>query len=110
MTEFTKDEIKLCPFCGSKVEMKSVVIYPNMERSPASIRCKKCNFFIADYEDDDLIQRWNNRPIEDALCAENERLREALQKIKNWCCIDDDGGTETIIIEFAQQALKEVTK
>ena len=103
-------ELLACPYCGSKVEMKNAVIYPNMERSPASIRCKKCNFFIADYEDDDLIQRWNNRPIEDALCAENERLREALQKIKNWCCIDDDGGTETIIIEFAQQALKEVTK
>jgi hypothetical protein len=53
---------------------------------------------------------WNDVLKErDTLRAENERLREALQKIKNWCCIDDDGGTETIIIEFAQQALNEVT-
>ena len=82
-----------------------------MERSPASIRCKKCNFFIADYGDDDLIQRWNNRPIEDALCAENERLKAALQEIINWCCVDPDGGVETTISELAQQALNnEVTK
>ena len=64
-----------------------------MERSPASIRCKKCNFFIADYEDDDLIQHWNNRPIEDALCAENERLRETLREIANSAGIDGCGYT-----------------
>lgn len=44
----------------------------------------------------------------DALRAENERLKEALQKIKNWCCVDPDGGVETTISEMVEQALKEV--
>ena len=81
------NEIKLCPFCGSKVEMKNAVIYPNMERSPASIRCKKCNFFIADYEDDDLIQHWNNRPIEDVMLKRAEKAEARVQELEsenNW--------------------------
>jgi len=41
---------------------------------------------------------------------ENELLKAALQKIKNWCCVDIDGGVETIISEFTEQALNEVTK
>jgi DNA-directed RNA polymerase subunit RPC12/RpoP len=109
MTEFTKDEIKLCPFCGSKVEMKNAVIYPNMERSPASIRCKKCNFFIADYGDDDLIQRWNNRPIEDALCAENERLKMALDNLITEAELAGDYRIDKEYIKDAKKAL-EVTK
>lgn len=50
------------------------------------------------------------RAERDALRAENERLREALQKIKNWCCVDPDGGVETTISEMVEQALNEVTK
>lgn len=46
----------------------------------------------------------------DSLRAENEKLKEALQKIKNWCCVDPDGGVETTISEMVEQALKEVTK
>lgn len=71
------EELKLC-HCGHKVEMKNVVVYPNGERSPASIRCKNCNYFIADYEDDVLIQRWNDRPLEDALLARAERAEARL--------------------------------
>ncbi|MEN6621085.1 MAG: hypothetical protein ABFD50_06025 [Smithella sp.] len=74
------EELKLCP-CGHKVEMKYAVVYPNGERSPASIRCKNCNFFISDYEDDVLIQRWNNRPLEDALLARAEKAEAEKNKM-----------------------------
>ena len=75
------EELKLC-HCGHKVEMKNVVVYPNGERSPASIRCKNCNYFIADYEDDVLIQRWNNRPLEDALLVRAERAEARLAELE----------------------------
>ena len=63
------NELKACPFCGGKVDMKSVVIYSNGERSPASIKCKKCNYCMTAFDNDELIKRWNTRPIEDALRA-----------------------------------------
>ena len=57
-----------------------------------------------DYLSDEMQERIIN------LERENERLKAALQKIKNWCCVDPDGGVETTIIEFVEQGLNEVTK
>jgi hypothetical protein len=68
-----QNALKPCPFCGGMVTMKTVVIYPNGERSPAYIKCRTCNFNIADYENDNMVNRRNTRPIEDGLrqiCAE----------------------------------------
>lgn len=53
--------LKPCPFCGDRVELVSVKIYPNGERSPAYIKCKKCNYHIAGYEDKDVVRQWNTR-------------------------------------------------
>ena len=53
--------IKPCPFCGLRVELVSVKTYPNGERSPAYIKCRKCNYHIAGYEDKDVINQWNTR-------------------------------------------------
>jgi hypothetical protein len=61
------EELKRCPFCGSEVTIKDVVIYPNGERSPARIKCCKCNYFITNFENDNLLKIWNTRPIEDEL-------------------------------------------
>jgi len=54
-------EIKPCPFCGLHVELVSAKTYPNGERSPSYIKCKRCNYHIAGYEDKDVISQWNTR-------------------------------------------------
>ena len=62
-------ELKPCPFCGSdnvKSEEPLDVIY-----------CLDCGAEMATDLGD-----WNTRPIEDALQAENERLKEDLQNEK----------------------------
>ncbi|MFA5154337.1 MAG: hypothetical protein WC554_17440 [Clostridia bacterium] len=59
-------KLKACPFCGL------IIHDPNgIEKT-----CECPN-------DMDHMSRalWNNRPIEDALRSENERLREAIEKI-----------------------------
>ena len=53
--------LKPCPFCGLHVELVSVKTYPNGERSPSYIKCKRCNYHIAGYEDKDVISQWNTR-------------------------------------------------
>lgn len=58
------DELKPCPFCGSN---NGVVL-----DSPEYVACMVCGFEGVAIED------YNRRPIEDALHAENERLRSAL--------------------------------
>ena len=55
------EELRPCPFCGLHVEPVSAKTYPNGERSPAYIKCKRCNYHIAGYEDKDVINQWNTR-------------------------------------------------
>ena len=56
-------ELKPCPFCGEPVEFNKFA---------EKVVCEDCGATIySDY--------WNTRPIEDALQAENERLKEELQ-------------------------------
>ena len=68
-------EIKLkpCPFCGGKAFWDS-------EFSGVYCHCgAEITFCESDKE---AAERWNTRPIEDALKEENKRLREALEEIK----------------------------
>ena len=71
-------ELKPCPFCGEKATLDYGVL-PN--RKHWFITCDCCGMMYQ-YT---LSQRkyvkdgWNTRPIEDALQAENERLKEELQ-------------------------------
>lgn len=74
-------ELKPCPFCGDGVEMVNTKTYPNGERSPAYIKCKTCNYHIADYEDEILIHQWNTRPIEDELRAELARRDAVIEQL-----------------------------
>lgn len=57
--------LKPCPFCGLHVELVSAKTYPNGERSPAYIKCRKCNYHIAGYEDKYVVQQWNTRSTGD---------------------------------------------
>jgi hypothetical protein len=68
-----------CPFCGSD---EVTADDPDID----GIFCQGCGFWWSFDGDGDYdviraetIARWNSRPIEDALRAEVERLREAWQ-------------------------------
>lgn len=78
-------ELKNCPFCGYEPETKEVHVYPNGEKSPAFIKCKRCNYHLFSYNEEGLFVHWNCRPTENALRDEIERLRKALEKIAERC-------------------------
>lgn len=59
--------LKPCPFCGYESETRKVIVYPNGEKSPAFIRCKRCNYHLFGYDYEALVVHWNCRPIENAL-------------------------------------------
>ena len=54
-----------------------------------------------DYLSDEMQERIIN------LERENERLKAGLQKIKNWCCVDPDGGVETTIYDIEKEQLEQ---
>lgn len=89
-------ELKPCPFCGE--EIYSEFYSHRAEEFDGHCTNKKCLLYGKD-----LLffntSKWNSRPIEDALRAENERLKEALKYIV------DRGYTGASYV--AQQALTE---
>lgn len=72
-------ELKSCPFCGYEPETKEIHVYPNGEKSPAFIKCKRCNYHLFGYNEEELFVHWNHRPIEDALRSELDQLREQMR-------------------------------
>lgn len=69
-------ELKPCPFCGGKaaIEYGENNFFSN-RTDYLYIRCFNCR---GDWM---LFNNWQSRPIEDALRAENERLKKALEEI-----------------------------
>lgn len=91
-------ELKPCPLCGQEIYSE---FYSNRaEEFDGHCTNKKCLFYGKDLLFFNTA-KWNTRPIEDVLRAENERLREALKYIV------DRGYTGASYV--AQQALNEVT-
>lgn len=75
-------ELKPCPFCGGKAFLDSDF---------SGVYCN-CGAELAFLESDkEAAEKWNSRPIEDALEEENARLREALETI---CAIYEINGAE----------------
>lgn len=71
-----------CPFCGSDEVSTD-------DSDVDGIFCQGCGFYWTfdgpgDYEAvrAETIARWNKRPVEDALRAENARLREEIKTEK----------------------------
>ena len=86
MTDETK--LKPCPFCGGKAE--------RWEHDEDIIKtgCKKC-FYVYPYLEtdvDEAAEMWNTRPIEDALRAALEEIRDLAQRNvpDSWGGITDD--------------------
>ena len=68
-------DLKPCPFCEAEP-----IPYPDIDRIRRRCLCKNedCpghNAYAASFE------KWNTRPIEDRLTAENARLREAAKNV-----------------------------
>ena len=70
-------ELKKCPFCGGEAD------YTQILGNYGRVYCFTCDGGIREGRSKDgVIHNWNNRPIEDALQAENEWLKEELQQEK----------------------------
>jgi hypothetical protein len=64
-------ELKPCPFCGQKSRER----YTQVDLfSCSNINCELCHVVFS-------AKEWNTRPIEDALTAENAKLRELLERV-----------------------------
>ena len=50
-----------CPFCGTVPYWSPVRVYGNGEKSPATIKCRKCNYNLHGYDNNKLIEKWNTR-------------------------------------------------
>jgi HAMP domain-containing protein len=80
-SEPMKHTYKPCPFCGGEE-----IFEDNVWEDDSGFFCAGCGYGFR-YEDcdteaqrSDVRARWNTRPIEDALRAENARLREIERK------------------------------
>ena len=70
------DELKPCPFCGEEPRVSDLLVYPNGEKYPANVKCRRCGIVKANYDSvEKAVTVWNTRPGEDALRAEIERLQ-----------------------------------
>jgi hypothetical protein len=77
MEEVMADELKPCPFCGGKAELR---------RMFDQVRCTECYGRGCEYDGhpDDAIAAWNQRTTESALLARAEAAEEKLEKVREW--------------------------
>ena len=78
---------KPCPFCGCE---KTTVFKRNLHSDGvhklhwvdcANVNCE-VHFNKGEFDQKEAERKWNTRPIEDALRAENERLKEESKAVK----------------------------
>ena len=113
-------ELKKCPFCGcTKINLKRET-YDSSTVKTVYYLCNQCEAQseYVDVEDEICLpdsvletqEKWNTRPLEDALTARIAELEEAGRKlIKDW---ESRGEGETIDIDqyLAWDILKEMLK
>lgn len=75
------EELKPCPFCGSKVELN---IIPHDSWSSFQVYCETCDDSFHTTEDKNkTIKLWNTRPVEDYLNQINLEMNKNDSKKKN---------------------------
>ena len=72
------DNLKPCPFCGSGAI--EVCAWENS----TDISCLDCDYTIKchDCDEEDAVDYWNTRPVEDALTAEVERMKDRVERLE----------------------------
>lgn len=75
----TKEELKLCPFCGES----DLSAGKNFVTGAYDIECPSCGLRISNKDKDCGVVYWNTRPIEDALRIRAEAAEETLKIIFN---------------------------
>lgn len=99
-------DLKPCPFCGGEAYLVG------KEGNVYAIECGSCFFKIGATTEKDVVEYWNGRPIEDALRAENKRLREALENIEEKAVLKESEASNATygfaydIETLAREALK----
>lgn len=81
------EELKPCPFCGKKASIQDCSYYGSAPAWSAMCDNPTCFAYTEAFKTKkEAIERWNNRPAEEALQkriaeleAERDRLRKALQ-------------------------------
>ena len=79
-------ELKPCPFCNNPNTQYSDSDSPHTccdEDLNVYAHCEHCNTKIKGKSDNEVEAIWNTRPIEDALRAENDKMREILRDFVN---------------------------
>lgn len=80
-------ELKKCPFCGKKASIQDCSYFGSTPMWSVMCDNPKCFAYTEAFKTKkEAVERWNNRPAEEAktariaeLAAERDRLREALQ-------------------------------
>lgn len=98
----TETELKPCPFCGGKPNLRSYSKSRNW-----IVFCSKCETETQVYESEQkAVKAWNSRPIEDAQDKEITRLREALAEIEDAITLLNTADVLEHISDKIKQALK----
>ena len=103
-------ELKPCPFCGCghqiDIDEEGGVAFVHQNYNWSKDDCI-LSIQELDYPEkiDEFVRKWNARPIEDTLRAENEKLLKVLETIANITGVLH----VSYISKYAQQALNEVT-
>lgn len=99
-------ELKKCPFCGEEVILRATI-------NETNIVCMGepwCGVRYSVPNDKDLIEKWNTRPLENALQSKLDIATKALEKIAEITgCSEEQGrACAEFMNETAQTALSQI--
>jgi heterodisulfide reductase subunit C len=105
------NELKPCRCGSNRVKIVNASKYAGLTTEYWRVNCLTCGMRTTRHTSvEEAVKDWNNRPIEDQLRAENERLKAALEMVETitlpggnivicpWCglwakfIVDDSGG------------------